>query len=340
MPIIPIVYLEPGLPLAGALLSAPCLVFYVIIYTQTDRARVATPSMQSHYHICWDGVVFTMAKNKPAHNQFEQETKYLAQITQVRWTSLPTIGLNEAGLTIQIKLCVLCTTPPTGSPAFCGREAVVYIYVHIDSTNPTDLRISDAAEDFLDKLGIKLPLVPDRERSIHPRSNTIICEFGVPDIINGYQSITRWFPVDNNVAQGLVASSIATGTMPNPIADVEFPRPLVVTRYGITLKLRPQRYHALKLLYDRAQISSAGFYNSRDLMRDAYTKAGLHIPRSVEATTEQLIHKTRIDIKALKLDIENMGAGNYALVDKDQTSGHKSIARDPRSRQKPRGNKK
>ena len=45
-----------------------------------------------------------MAKNNPADNQFAPQEKYLARIIAARWTSLPTVGPNEPGLMIQVKL--------------------------------------------------------------------------------------------------------------------------------------------------------------------------------------------------------------------------------------------
>ena len=306
--------MQSCLHLNGAPLTAPCLVFYVYntlsgFHTPAGSARGLVASIHT-------SMSMIMAKTGLADNQFKQGEKYLAHITLVRWTSLPTIGANEAGLAIQFKLCVLCTAPTKGDPIFCGREAVVYIYVTTNPTIPTEHCISDSARTFLDNLGIMWPLVPDRDLPIYPRNNTIICKFGDPDMIGGYQSIVEWELATDNVAQDLVTKSIATGTRPNPIVGLRFPRPLIVTKGRVRKELiNLHDWHALKLLYNRAQYGPDSFYNAEELMHDAYTNADRHIPRSTKATTEQLIHRLQHSIGDLNLELKSYGAGNYALLD-------------------------
>ena len=114
-------------------------------------------------------MVLSMAKNKPADNQFTVGEKYLARIIAARWNSLPTVGRSEPTLTIQVKLSILCTVPPVGEPILCGLEAVIFIPVTIKqsprllddtSVDQATPRISDVAHGFLNDLGISWPQYP------------------------------------------------------------------------------------------------------------------------------------------------------------------------------------
>src|SRR5271157_4180869 len=95
-----------SLPLTGARLTARPLMYYV--YT--------SPLVRSGPARCMLAriVGMIMAKNKPADNQFTLQTKYLVRIIAARWNSMPTVGLNEPALTIQVKLSILCTAPSGG----------------------------------------------------------------------------------------------------------------------------------------------------------------------------------------------------------------------------------
>ncbi len=260
-------------------------------------------------------MVLTMAKNKPADNRFTLHEKYLARTIAAKWNSLPTVGANETGLAIQIKLSVLCTTPTDGDPIFCGREVVIYLYpIIIDHSNPTELKIGDVARDFMGDLGISWPQHPMNSKVLlQHNSGGIICEFGPPDQAYGFQSIVAWDPVADSIAQQLIAKSITVGT--NIIVGLEFPQELIATRFGIVKQLKLQDWHALKLLYSRSQCGANRFYNGEELLSEALTAAHRSTPPSKKNTRYQLIHRLKEPLKYLKLEIKNYGKGNYALRD-------------------------
>lgn len=263
-----------------------------------------------------------MAKNKPADNQFTQGEKYLARIITARWTSLPTVGPNEAGLAIQIKLSVLCTAPTNGDPTFCGLEVVVFLPITIglrrngayDNSRQRTIRISDIGRNFLNDFGISDPQYPKHETILSHNGAGIICEFGPTDPVNGYQSILKWALITDDRMQGLITTAIKAGARPPRIIGLKFPKVLVVTRYGETVLRSKLHWHALKLL---AQNNS---YNGDELVRDAWTNANKEPPDNTEHyTTYQLIstlnaHLTE-HIKKLRLKIENDRCGNYTLID-------------------------
>lgn len=259
-----------------------------------------------------------MAKNKPADNQFTVGEKYLARIITARWCSLPTVGVNEAGLAIQVKLSILCSAPTNDIPVFCGLEAVIYVLVAVNPSNSKELRISSAARDFLDAFGIPQLQYPNRGPSLPHNSAGIICEFGPADPVNRYQSILVWEPVTDTISQHLVTMAIKTGTSPLVITGLEFPEELVATRFGgKPVHLHSLRdWHALKLLVERTQRSVNRYYNGQQLCEDACKLSGAkRVPESLRATTDQLIHRLKPVAIALKLELKSVGSGNYILKD-------------------------
>lgn len=255
-----------------------------------------------------------MAKTKPADNKFIPQEKYLARIIAARWTSLPTVGPDEAGLAIQVKLSVLCTAPKDREPTFCGLEAVIFIPITVDPSSPRAIRISDIGASFLNDFGISDLQYPNRDSLLRHNGVGIICEFGPTDPVNGYQSILKWAPTTDDRMQGLISTAIKTGAKPPRIIGLKFPKVLVVTRYGET-KLRSKlHWHALKLL---AQNNS---YNGDELVKHAWTNANKTPPDNTEHyTTYQLIRMVNAHvkdhIKKLRLKIENDRNGNYTLID-------------------------
>ena len=175
-----------SLPLTGARLTARLLVFYV--YTRHTRTG-SDRSGRSVHRYTYGGAI--MAKNKPADNQFIVGEKYLARVITARWASLPTVGPTEYGLTIQLKFSVLCTIPPVGNSTFCGCEAVIYIIVRMDASNPREININPTPRRFLNDLDISWCSYPNNGSLLSHNEIAIICEFGQCDPVNGYQSILK-----------------------------------------------------------------------------------------------------------------------------------------------------
>lgn len=238
--------------------------------------------------------------------------KYLARIIAARWTSLPTVGVNEAGFAIQIKLSILCTAPTNGTPTFCGVEAVIYFPPTILPSNPRKLKFSSIARDFLNNFKISEPLYPNHNPKLEHNGAGIICEFGPTDPINGYQSIMLWEPIANNEFAGLITTAIKTRSGPQIlISGLQFPMEHVVTRNGKEVNILSLReWHALKLLAENHH------YNGEDLVKHAWTNSGKVHPGEAKETMYHLIPKLRAYIKKLQLGIVNDRNGNYSLRDR------------------------
>ena len=261
-----------------------------------------------------------MAKNKPADNQFTVGEKYLARIITARWTSLPTVGPNEAGLAIQIKLSVLCTAPTNGDSTFWGLEAVIFIPVAIDpsptSRRPT-IRISDIGANFLNDFGIAVPQYPNRTSLLQHNGAGIICEFGSTDPVHGYQSILQWELVTDTKMQSLITMAMKAGAKPPMISGLKFfPDKLVVTRYGAPVEIKSiLQWNALQIL------ASNNSYKGIDLVKHAWAKSNKTPPGAVEImdTVYKLISmlNNQLDehIKDLQLKIVNHRNGYYSLKD-------------------------
>jgi len=254
-----------------------------------------------------DGMI--MAKNKPADNQFALHEKYLARLIVARWASLPTVGLMEYGLTIQLKFSVLCMVPQVGDPTFCGLEAVIYIHVRMDTSNPTEIYVSPTARRFLDDLGVSWQQYPNSGLSLRHNEIAIICEFGQCDPVNGYQSILRWECATDTITQYYIAQATQTHTRLQ-IVGLEFPKECVVKRGKIEVTLRSIRdWYALKLL------SENNSYKGAHLVEHAWTITGKTHPLRIMATVYDVIRRLNKNIKDLQINIVNDRNGNYSLKD-------------------------
>ena len=264
-----------------------------------------------------------MAKNKPADNQLTVGEKYLARIIAARWSSLPTVGKNEAGLAIQIKLSVLCTAPLNQYSSLLWIGGCVYfIPPTIVPSNPQKIKVQFYSSRFFSMiLGLLSHLYPNHNSKLEHNGAGIICEFGPTDPINGYQSILLWEPVTNDEFAGLIATAIKTGSKPQiHINGLDFPMDHVVTRNGKEVYiLSLQEWHALKLLAENQR------YNGEDLVKHAWTKAGKTPPEEVKSTMYTLISKLKDYIERLKLYIHNDRNGKYSLrTYKSKTSRRRS----------------
>lgn len=249
-----------------------------------------------------------MAKNKPADNQFALQEKYLARLITARWASLPTVGPTEYGLTIQLKFSVLCMATPVGNPVFCGREAVVYVIVRMDTSNPTEMHISPTARRFLDDLGISWRQYPNSELSLQHNETAIICEFGQCDPVNGYQSILKWECTTDIITQRLITSAMKTDR--SQIVGLKFPKECVVKRGKIVVTLRSVRdWYVLKLLSENRH------YKGKLLVEHAWTTAGKTTPPETMQTAYDVIRRLKMEIADLQISIVNDRNGNYWLAD-------------------------
>lgn len=262
-----------------------------------------------------------MAKNQLAHNQFALHEKYLARLIIARWASLPTVGPTEYGLTIQLKFSVLCTIPPVGNPIFCGLEAVLYIYVRMDTPNPTETYISPTARTFLNDLGISWQQYSNDGLPLQHNKTAIICEFGQCDPVNGYQSILKWECTTDIITQNLITSAIKTAK--SQIVGLEFPKDCVVKRGKIVVTLRSVRdWHVLKLL------SENHHYKGKLLVEHAWNTTGKAPPETetIMATVYDVIRRLNKQIADLQIHITNDRNGNYSLqnIRLNQTGAHRS----------------
>ena len=258
-----------------------------------------------------------MAKNKPADNQFIPQEKYLARIIAARWASLPTVGLNEYGLTIQLKFSVLCMVPQVGDPTFCGLAPVISVHVSIYASNPTEIHISPTARRFLDDFGISWQQYPNSGLPLSHNKIAIICEFGQCDPVYGYQSILKWERTTDTITQNLIIQAIKTDRL--QIVGLEFPKECIVKREEEERKLRSIRdWHVLKLL------SENNHYKGTLLIEHAWKITGKTPPPEIIPTVYDVIRRLKNAIKRLDINIENDRNGNYSLADTrlNQTGSH------------------
>ena len=156
----------------------------------------------------------------------------------------------EYGLIIQLKFSVLCMVPQVGDPTFCGLDAVIYIYVRVDTSNPTEIYINPIARTFLNDLGIAWQRYPNGGLPLQHNKTAIICEFGQCDPVNGYQSILKWERATDTITQYYITQATSAHTRLQ-IVGLEFPKECVVKRGKIEVTLRSIRdWYVLKLLLE------------------------------------------------------------------------------------------
>ena len=283
------------------------------------KNRIARSDLCGDVYICID--IILMAKNKPADNQFILHEKYLARLIVARWASLPTVGANEYGLTIQLKFSVLCTAPQVGDPIFCGLKAVVYVIARRYATNPRETHVSPTARTFLNGLGISWSQHPNNGLPLQHNKIAIICEFGQCDPINGYQSIIKWERATDTIAQHYIVQAISAPTRLQ-IVGLEFPKECRVKRGKIEVTLRSIRdWYVLKLL------SKNHFYREIDLIKHAWDITGKTHPTEIMATVYDMIRRLNENIKRLRIHIVNDRNGNYSLenIRLNQRNSHRSL---------------
>jgi hypothetical protein len=244
-----------------------------------------------------------MAKTKTADASFTLGKWHLARVTVVRWASLPGVGAKEQNiLVLQVKLAVLyrLPDPPDTTPAFVGRECVVYILCTKDRAP-----VTTRGREFLYNAGVAL--TPGVDGDLKHKGAWFQCQFGVPDPIHGFQSVIEWKSAD--AAQVDVAAGRAlraTMGKPNKLG-LDFQGRGYVTRNGkqIDFTTGLLAWDVLYCLATRYPDS----YPAKDLVYSAWNAAGKRIPAGIEAAARTAIHKLRAILQPHGLGIPRANQG-------------------------------
>ena len=252
-----------------------------------------------------------MAKTTAADAEYQQGRWHLAQILRARWASLPGVGTDAPPvLVLQIKLAVTHRWPPTAredsdEPAdleIVGGAAVIYVACDVDRRP-----LTSTGSLFLNDFGISRAATRD---DLEYTREWLKCEFGPPDSIFGFQTVTRWRAVDNAWATNLARQAHRTGSSrPKPELKLDLSEPGRATQNGVELNFAPcpiawYVLRRLALRYDSP-------YRRVDLGIDAWAEAGLEPPSS--AAVYQAISQLKKILESSGLTLPRPSGRGYCL---------------------------